>query len=173
MNFYHKPPTQPGIYWFRLNADSIPRVIEVTDLHGDGVLGTFHDGREQTVSLLGGYFSDRLVPSEVNTPRVQITDKEKREMCEQVFAEGFGLGDVRDYDDWKEAWAVSDAKRTLDHDDKNDPEEKCVWRSDRTRQFRTACGLYLDFAYGGPITNRFTFCPKCGKPLVEERKSNE
>lgn len=112
MNFYHTPPTQPGAYWFKPRPDSIPRPIEVTDLHGDGILGTFYAVHEQTLAELGGMFSDILEPREE-------TLAEKTVIATECYKEGYLDGrkavlEGDDDDDHDPAFERSDAKLAID-----------------------------------------------------------
>jgi hypothetical protein len=44
----------------------------------------------------------------------------------------------------------------------------CNWLEDAEGVWGSDCGLSWIFVAGGPVDNRMKYCPRCGKPLVDE-----
>lgn len=55
--------------------------------------------------------------------------------------------------------------------------DACLWRrvneQDDDRDYETECGQMHSFMEGGPMENKHTFCPYCGRGLVLAATSGE
>ena len=46
--------------------------------------------------------------------------------------------------------------------------DTCTWTEDDANDWDTSCDNCFIFNDGGPKDNQFTYCPYCGKPLIEK-----